>query len=67
MPDRKEAFAEWRKGIITDDYLKQVVNDLQTVNNVLCAMNGTGIIARIFRVELDAAQRMDDSRRRERK
>ena len=61
--NRFEAFAEWRKGIITDTNLKQVVNDLQTVTDVLCAMNETGFIARIFRVELDAAQRMQSARR----
>ena len=64
MTNRNESFAEWRRGIITDDNLKQVINDLQTINDVLRAMNETGFIARFFRIELDAAERMYESRRR---
>jgi hypothetical protein len=63
MADRNQAFAEWRKNIISDDSLKQVVNDLETVVDVLHAMGEHGVLAIGFRRELESAHRMYESRR----
>lgn len=67
MPDRKDAFAEWRKGVISDDNLKQVVNDLQIVVDVFNAMEERGVIMFGLRMALDSATRMYEDRKRERR
>lgn len=67
MADRNSAFAAWRRGVISDDDLKQVVNDLQMVVDVLYAMEDRGIALRGLRQELDSALRMYEARKRDRK
>jgi hypothetical protein len=67
MADRNEAFAEWRKGVISDDNLKQVVNDLETVVDICYAMEDRGATMFGFRSQLVSAQAMYDARRRDRK
>ena len=67
MADRNEAFAEWRSGgAISDDNLKQVVNDLETVVDVLYALEERGFALSGARQQLDSAKRMYEARRRER-
>ena len=63
MADRTSAFAEWRRGVITDDNLKQVVNDLETVIDVFYAMDDRGLMLRGLRQELDSARRMYEARK----
>ena len=65
MADRDGAFAAWRRGVVSNDELKQVVSDLQTVVDVLYAMEDRGMTLRGFRQELNSAERMSESRRRE--
>jgi hypothetical protein len=67
MADRNEAFAEWRRGIISDDNLKQVMVDLQTVCDVLYEMEDRGAMLHGLRMQLSSAESMYDARRRERK
>jgi hypothetical protein len=67
MADRKEAFVEWRKGIISDDSLKQVTNDLTLVVEVLSAMGEHGVVMQGFRQQLTSAVSMYDARRRDRR
>jgi hypothetical protein len=65
MADRNQAFSEWRNGVISDDSLKQVVNDLQTVVDVCYAMDDRGATIFGFRSQLEAAKSMYDARRRD--
>lgn len=64
MVDRKEAFSAMRLGVISDDQLKQVVSDLQTVVDVLHAMGERGVVLMGFYRELDTARFMLDARKR---
>ena len=67
MADRVGAFAEWRKGVISDDNLKQVLNDLQTVVDVLYAMDDRGATMHGFRLQLESARSMYQARQRDRR
>lgn len=67
MADRNEAFAAWHKGIISDDELKQVINDLSTVVEVLYAMDERGFTLGGFRQQLYRAEQMYEDRKRDRK
>jgi hypothetical protein len=67
MADRNEAFSEWRKGVISDDNLKQVVTDLQTCVDVCYAMDDRGATIFGFRSQLEAAKSMYEARKRDRR
>lgn len=67
MADRKAAFAEWHQGgAISDDNLKQVVNDLEILVDILEALNQRGFFLVGARQQLESAQRMYNARRRDR-
>lgn len=64
MTSRTDAFAAWRRGVLTDEQLARVVKDLQTVVDVFYAMDRAGDLAMVYlRQECESAKDMQRQRR----
>jgi hypothetical protein len=62
--DRNDAFKAWRNGILTDAQLAKVVDDLQTVVDVFCAMDRAADLALVYlRQECESAKDMQRRRK----